>query len=65
MKFLDSFDAQQLLHVSQRTLNRLVRRGVLHAHRFPNSRKVYYSRDEIERALSLSQILSPHPRDRP
>ena len=33
--------------------------------RTPNSRKVYYSRDEIERALSLSQILSPRPRDRP
>ena len=65
MTFLDSFDAQQLLHVSHRTLNRLVRRGVLHAHRFPHSRKVYFSLDEIEKVLSLSRAVVPKARDRP
>ena len=53
MTLLDSFDAIKLLRISRSSLYRLIKHGVLHPMRFPHSRKIYFSREEIERALSL------------
>lgn len=65
MTYLDTYDTLQQLHISRSTLKRLVRRGVLHAHRFPHSRKLYFSQEEIEKALSLTSTVVPKARDRP
>ena len=60
MQILDSFDAIKLLNISRRSLYRFIKHGVLHPMRFPHSRKIYFSREEIERALSLkTHIISP------
>lgn len=63
MDFIDSFDTCQMLHISDRTLRRLVRRGIIQMYRLEGCRKNYFSKKQITdmmRAQSLVSRIEKH-----
>ena len=46
-------ETKAFLNMSIPTLNKLVRQGVFHKYRFPESKRVYYKRAEIISALQV------------
>ena len=46
-------ETKAFLNMSIPTLNKLVRQGVFHKYRFPESKRVYYKREEIISALMV------------
>lgn len=49
-------DVCRLLRVSRNTLVRLRQKGVLHAHKMPETRTLYYSKNEIESVLAAHMV---------
>lgn len=63
MDFIDSFDTCQMLHISDRTLRRLVQRGIVQMYRLEGCRKNYFSKKQIAdmmRAQSLVSRIEKH-----
>lgn len=46
-------ETKAFLNMSIPTLNKLVRQGVFHKYHFPESKRVYYKREEIISALMV------------
>ena len=46
-------ETKVFLNMSIPTLNKLVRQGVFHKYHFPESKRIYYKREEIISALQV------------
>jgi excisionase family DNA binding protein len=53
---LTKSEVQKLLRVSEPTLRRLINENIIIGFRLPNSRRVYFKKEQIDEALSMGQI---------
>lgn len=58
MDFIDSFDTCQMLHISDRTLRRLVQRGIIQMYRLEGCRKNYFSKKQITDMMRAQSLVS-------
>ena len=51
-KIMTKKDVQRMLHISDLTVNKLVKYGTLKMYGFPNSRRTYFLEEEVVEALT-------------
>ena len=51
-KIMTKTDVQRMLHISDLTVNKLVKEGTLVMYCFPNSRRTYFLEEEVVEALT-------------
>ena len=54
--FCDAHDACEMLHISRKTLSRIVKKGIIKQYSFPGFRQRYFRVSELTSSLVQSQI---------
>lgn len=58
MEFLDKYDVCQMLHISERTLLRLTKKGIIQVYRLEGCSKNYYNKKQITDMIKAQNLVT-------